>query len=53
MLADVEDEALVQDSDPSQGWHDDRVEVFIDAENHKTTSNDDKRFGWISSYSNM
>lgn len=42
-----------QDSDPSQGWHDDRIEVVIDAEINKTTSTDDKRVGWISRYANM
>jgi hypothetical protein len=45
--------APAQDADPSQGWYDDRIEVFIDAENDKTTSTDDKRFGWISHYANM
>jgi len=53
VLVEVFDETLVQDSDPSQGWHDDRIEVVIDAEINKTTSTDDKRVGWISRYANM
>ncbi|HUT47395.1 MAG TPA: sugar-binding protein [Sedimentisphaerales bacterium] len=53
VLVDVKDDALVQDSDPTQGWNDDRIEIFIDGENNKTTSTDDKRFGWISRYANM
>jgi hypothetical protein len=37
VLVDVNDETLIQDSDPGQGWHDDRIEVFLDAENDGTS----------------
>ncbi len=40
VLVDVNDETLVQDSDPAQGWLDDRIEVFIDADNSKDAAND-------------
>jgi hypothetical protein len=36
MLVDVQDESLVQDS--GSGWDDDRVEVFIDADNSKDSA---------------
>jgi len=42
VLIDVDDEALVQDSDPTTGWHDDRIEVFIDGDNSKDSSYDMK-----------
>ncbi len=42
VLVDVTDEALVQDSDPSQGWQDDRVEIFIDGDNAKDDAPDGK-----------
>ncbi|MBN2127916.1 MAG: hypothetical protein JW741_00390, partial [Sedimentisphaerales bacterium] len=35
VLVDVNDEALVQDS--ANGWEDDRIEVFVDADGSKTT----------------
>ena len=44
VLVDVDDEALVQDSDASQGWLDDRVEVFVDGKNNKETSTDENDF---------
>ncbi len=44
VLVNVIDEALVQDSDPSQGWLDDRVEIFIDGDNAKGTSTDDNDY---------
>jgi len=34
VLVDINDDVLVQDS--SEGWHDDRIELFIDADNGKT-----------------
>jgi hypothetical protein len=40
VLVDVNDEALVQDSDPAQGWLDDRVEIFIDGDNSKDAAQD-------------
>jgi len=40
VLVDVNDEKLVQDSDPAQGWLDDRVEVFIDGDNSKNATQD-------------
>ena len=40
VLVDVSDETLVQDSDPTQGWHDDRIEIFVDGDNSKSTSAD-------------
>jgi hypothetical protein len=40
LLVDVNDEALVQDSDPAQGWLDDRIEVFIDGDNSKDDAQD-------------
>jgi hypothetical protein len=42
VLVDVNDEALVQDSDPAQGWLDDRVEIFIDGDNSKNAAQDGK-----------
>ncbi len=42
VLVDVNDEALVQDSPPTQGWWDDRVEVFIDGDNSKDDVPDGK-----------
>jgi hypothetical protein len=42
VLVDVNDEALVQDSDPGQGWLDDRIEVFIDGDNSKDAAQDGK-----------
>ncbi len=42
VLVDVNDEALVQDSDPGQGWLDDRIEVFIDGDNSKNAAQDNK-----------
>jgi hypothetical protein len=35
VLVDVVDEALLQDS--AEGWHDDRIEIFIDADGSKTS----------------
>jgi hypothetical protein len=40
VLVDINDATLVQDSDPAQGWLDDRVEVFIDGGNDKTAAQD-------------
>jgi len=40
VLVDVNDEALVQDSDPAEGWQDDRIEVFIDGDNSKDDAQD-------------
>lgn len=40
MLVDVNDEALVQDSDAAQGWLDDRVEIFLDGNNSKDAAQD-------------
>jgi hypothetical protein len=40
VLVDVNDATLVQDSDPSQGWLDDRIEIFIDGDNDKTAAHD-------------
>lgn len=42
LLIEVNDDALVQDSDPAQGWLDDRIEVFIDGDNSKTAATDGK-----------
>ncbi|MFB0555551.1 MAG: sugar-binding protein, partial [Phycisphaerae bacterium] len=42
VLVNVIDEALIQDSDPSQGWLDDRVEIFIDGDNAKDDAPDGK-----------
>jgi len=42
VLIDVNDEALVQDSDAGSGWDDDRIEIFIDGDNSKGTSTDGK-----------
>jgi len=44
VLVNVIDEALVQDSDPSQGWLDDRVEIFIDGDNAKGASTDNNDY---------
>jgi hypothetical protein len=35
VLVDVTDDILIQDSDYATAWHDDRIEVFIDADNSK------------------
>jgi hypothetical protein len=40
VLVDVNDETLVQDSDPAQGWDDDRIELFIDGNNSKDAEQD-------------
>ncbi len=40
LMVDVNDEALVQDSDAAQGWDDDRIEVFIDGDNSKDNAQD-------------
>jgi hypothetical protein len=40
ILVDVNDEALVQDSDAAQGWLDDRIEIFIDGNNSKDAAQD-------------
>jgi len=40
VLVDVNDEALVQDSDPAQGWLDDRIEIFIDGDDRKDADPD-------------
>ena len=40
LLVNVNDEALVQDSDPGQGWLDDRIEIFIDGDNSKDDATD-------------
>jgi len=42
VLVNINDEALVQDSDPTTGWWDDRVEVFIDGDNAKDDAPDGK-----------
>jgi regulation of enolase protein 1 (concanavalin A-like superfamily) len=42
VLIDVNDEALMQDSDAGSGWNDDRVEVLVDGDNSKNTSTDGK-----------
>ncbi len=42
VLIDVNDDALVQDSDAGSGWDDDRVEVFIDGDNSKDSAADGK-----------
>ena len=44
VLVNVNDEALIQDSDPSQGWLDDRVEIFIDGDNAKGDSTDNNDY---------
>ncbi|KPL08286.1 hypothetical protein AMJ86_01185 [bacterium SM23_57] len=36
VLVNVTDDILIQDSDYATAWHDDRIEVFIDADNSKT-----------------
>jgi len=38
VLVEITDDLLVQDS--AQGWHDDRIELFIDADNGKTSNTD-------------
>ena len=40
VLVDVNDDTLVQDSDPATGWLDDRVEIFIDGDNSKNATQD-------------
>jgi len=40
LLVEVNDEALVQDSDAAQGWLDDRIEVFLDGDNSKDAATD-------------
>jgi len=42
VLVEVNDDVLVQDSDPAQGWLDDRIEVFIDGDNSKNPTQDTK-----------
>ncbi len=42
VFIDVNDEDLVQDSPPTQGWWDDRVELFIDGDNSKDDAPDGK-----------
>jgi len=42
VLVDVNDDVLVQDSDPTQGWLDDRIEIFIDGDNSKNATQDGK-----------
>jgi hypothetical protein len=42
VLVNINDETLVQDSDPTTGWWDDRVEVFIDGDNSKDSAPDGK-----------
>jgi len=44
VLVNVIDEALVQDSDPSQGWLDDRVEIYVDGDNAKGATTDDNDY---------
>jgi len=44
VLVNVIDEALVQDSDPTQGWLDDRVEIYVDGDNAKGTSTDNNDY---------
>ncbi|MCP4611263.1 MAG: hypothetical protein GY845_21340 [Planctomycetes bacterium] len=44
VLVNVIDEALVQDSDPTQGWLDDRVEIYIDGDNAKGASTDNNDY---------
>ncbi len=44
VLVNVIDEALVQDSDPSQGWLDDRVEIYVDGDNAKGASTDNNDY---------
>ena len=44
VLVNVIDEALVQDSDPTQGWLDDRVEIYIDGDNGKGASTDNNDY---------
>ena len=40
ILVDVNDEVLMQDSDPAQGWLDDRIEIFLDGNNSKDAAQD-------------
>jgi len=40
LLVEVNDEALVQDSDAAQGWLDDRIEIFLDGDNSKDAATD-------------
>ncbi|MGD8787515.1 MAG: sugar-binding protein, partial [Phycisphaerales bacterium] len=40
ILVDVNDESLVQDSGATEGWNDDRVEIFIDGDNSKDSTTD-------------
>jgi hypothetical protein len=42
VMVDVNDESLVQDSNPTEGWNDDRIELFIDGDNSKDEETDDK-----------
>ncbi len=44
VLVNVIDEALVQDSDPGQGWLDDRAEIYVDGDNAKGTSTDNNDY---------
>jgi hypothetical protein len=44
VLVNVIDEALVQDSDPTQGWLDDRVEIYVDGDNAKGASTDNNDY---------
>jgi hypothetical protein len=44
VLVNVTDEALVQDSDPAQGWLDDRVEIYVDGDNAKGASTDNNDY---------
>jgi len=44
VLVNVIDEALIQDSDPSQGWLDDRVEIYVDGDNAKGASTDNNDY---------
>jgi hypothetical protein len=44
VLVNVIDEALVQDSDPGQGWLDDRAEIYVDGDNAKGASTDNNDY---------
>jgi len=44
VLVNVIDEALVQDSEPTQGWLDDRVEIYVDGDNAKGASTDNNDY---------
>jgi len=44
VLVNVIDEALVQDSEPSQGWLDDRAEIYVDGDNAKGASTDNNDY---------